>query len=37
MRTQIESLSLAQVENLAEALLDFQEIADLEAWLSQGV
>ncbi|MES1025704.1 DUF4351 domain-containing protein [Gloeocapsa sp. BRSZ] len=37
LRTQIESLSLAQVENLAEALLDFQDIADLEAWLSQGV
>ncbi|AFZ30780.1 hypothetical protein Glo7428_2261 [Gloeocapsa sp. PCC 7428] len=35
LRTQIESLSLEQVENLAEALLDFQHIADLEAWLSQ--
>ncbi|WP_228054456.1 Rpn family recombination-promoting nuclease/putative transposase [Gloeocapsopsis crepidinum] len=37
VRQQIESLSLEQLENLAEALLDFQQIADLEAWLHQGV
>lgn len=30
---QIETLSLEQIENLGEALLDFQEMADLEAWL----
>ncbi len=35
VRTQIASLSLEQTENLAEALLDFQQIVDLEAWLSQ--
>ena len=37
VRQQIETLSLAQVENLAEALLDFQNIVDLEAWLRQNV
>jgi hypothetical protein len=30
----IETLSLEQLENLGEALLDFQAIADLEAWFS---
>ena len=30
----IETLSLEQLENLAEALLDFQAIADLETWFS---
>jgi predicted transposase YdaD len=33
--TQITDLSLAQIESLAEALLDFQTIADLETWLEQ--
>lgn len=37
VQAQIETLSLEQVENLAEALLDFQDIADLEAWLRQCV
>lgn len=32
---QIETLSLEQIESLGEALLDFEVIADLEAWLSQ--
>jgi len=31
---QVESLSLEQLENLGEALLDFSSIADLDAWLS---
>ncbi|MBX9256954.1 Rpn family recombination-promoting nuclease/putative transposase [Desmonostoc muscorum CCALA 125] len=30
----IETLSLEQLENLGEALLDFQAIADLEAWFN---
>ncbi|NJK28264.1 MAG: DUF4351 domain-containing protein [Coleofasciculaceae cyanobacterium SM2_3_26] len=29
----IESLSIEQLEDLVEALLDFQSLADLEAWL----
>ena len=32
-RSQIESLSLEQLENLGEALLDFNSITDLQAWL----
>jgi predicted transposase YdaD len=32
-RIQIEQLSLPQLEALSEALLDFQTLADLEAWL----
>ncbi|ACC84159.1 DUF4351 domain-containing protein [Nostoc punctiforme] len=32
MLNRIETLSLEQLENLGEALLDFQAIADLEAW-----
>ncbi|PHJ64499.1 hypothetical protein VF03_28830, partial [Nostoc linckia z2] len=31
---QIQSLSLEQLENLGEALLDFQAIADLETWFN---
>jgi predicted transposase YdaD len=31
--TQIRSLSIAQLENLGEALLDFTGMADLELWL----
>jgi predicted transposase/invertase (TIGR01784 family) len=33
LSAQIATLSLAQIEALAEALLDFQLIADLETWL----
>ncbi|WP_338438728.1 DUF4351 domain-containing protein [Synechococcus elongatus] len=33
--TQIQGLTLEQVEELSEFLLDFKSIADLEAWLSQ--
>jgi predicted transposase YdaD len=32
--SQIQALSLEQVEALAEALLDFSTIADLEGWLN---
>nr|WP_230966671.1 DUF4351 domain-containing protein [Nostoc commune] len=31
----ITGLSIEQLENLGEALLDFSRIADLEAWLNQ--
>jgi predicted transposase YdaD len=31
----IQGLSIEQLENLGEALLDFSEVADLEAWLNQ--
>lgn len=31
---QVQQLSLAQLEALGEALLDFAELADLETWLS---
>jgi predicted transposase/invertase (TIGR01784 family) len=34
VRQQVESLSLEQLENLGEALLDFTSMADLNAWLS---
>ena len=33
LRTQVEALPLAQLENLGEALLDFSELADLQNWL----
>ncbi|MBD2437043.1 DUF4351 domain-containing protein [Nostoc sp. FACHB-110] len=32
---QIQKLSIEQLENLGEALLDFSNIADLETWLTQ--
>jgi Domain of unknown function (DUF4351) len=35
MRSQVQSLSLEQLEALGEALLDFTTPADLEAWLSE--
>ena len=35
VRQRIETLSLEQLENLGEALLDFQGMADLEAWFSR--
>jgi len=33
MRLQVQALSLPQLESLGEALLDFSEPADLDAWL----
>lgn len=33
VREQIETLSLEQLENLGEALLEFTSMADLQAWL----
>ena len=33
LQTQIQALSLFQLEELGEALLDFAAIADLAAWL----
>jgi hypothetical protein len=35
VRSQIDRLSLPQMESLAEALLDFEEIADLSQWLQE--
>ncbi|MEH2335164.1 MAG: DUF4351 domain-containing protein [Nostoc sp.] len=32
---QIQDLSIEQLENLGEALLDFSSVADLETWLNQ--
>ncbi|BDI18223.1 hypothetical protein ANSO36C_40250 [Nostoc cf. commune SO-36] len=32
---QIKGLSIEQLENLGEALLDFSNVADLETWLNQ--
>ncbi|WP_414550070.1 Rpn family recombination-promoting nuclease/putative transposase [Anabaena sp. CCY 0017] len=34
MREQVETLTLEQLENLGEALLDFTSLLDLEAWLA---
>ncbi|AFZ50645.1 DUF4351 domain-containing protein [Dactylococcopsis salina] len=34
-RDRVNSLSLEQLENLGEALLDFQGMGDLETWWSQ--
>jgi predicted transposase YdaD len=33
--SRIRGLSIEQLENLAEALLDFSEVSDLVAWLEQ--
>ena len=33
LQTQIEALSLAQLEDLGEALLEFSRPEDLESWL----
>jgi predicted transposase YdaD len=33
LRSQVEALSLAQIEALGEALLDFEELSDLVDWL----
>jgi flagellar biosynthesis/type III secretory pathway protein FliH len=35
LQQRIEQLQLVQLEDLAEELLDFFEVADLEAWLQQ--
>jgi predicted transposase YdaD len=32
-QSQVHALSLTQLENLGEALLDFTDIADFEQWL----
>lgn len=34
-RERVETLSLEQLENLGEALLDFTSMADLQAWLEE--
>ena len=31
----VQGLSIEQLENLGEALLDFSSVADLSAWLNQ--
>ena len=35
LQQRIEQLQLTQLEDLAEELLNFSEVADLEAWLQQ--
>jgi predicted transposase/invertase (TIGR01784 family) len=35
LQSQIESLSLSKINSLAEVLLDFSDLADLEEWLSR--
>jgi hypothetical protein len=35
LKSHIESLAIAQLEALGEALLDFSSLADLEAWLME--
>jgi predicted transposase/invertase (TIGR01784 family) len=35
--SQVQELSLEQIENLGEALLDFASVADLEKWLAQNI
>jgi predicted transposase YdaD len=35
VRLQIDGLSVAQLESLGEALLDFSNLSDLEAWLRE--
>jgi hypothetical protein len=32
---QVQGLSIEQLENLGEALLDFTTVADLETWFNQ--
>ena len=36
-QAQIKSLPIADIENLAEALLDFKGMEDLEIWLRENV
>ena len=35
IREQLQTLSLEQLENLGEALLDFTSLSDLQNWLAQ--
>ena len=35
LRSRIETLSLEQLENLGEALLDFSSLSNVEAWLAE--
>ncbi len=35
LKTKIEALTIAQLEDLGEALLDFASVTDLEEWLAQ--
>jgi hypothetical protein len=35
LRSHIDTLTLDQLNNLGEALLDFQTLNDLETWLAQ--
>jgi hypothetical protein len=35
LQVKIQALPLPVLENLGEALLDFSELADLEAWLKE--
>ena len=35
IRQRVENLSLEQLENLGEALLDFNSMTDLQAWLEE--
>jgi predicted transposase YdaD len=35
LRHRVEKLSVTQLEDLGEALLDFAKLADLKAWLQQ--
>ncbi len=37
MRSQIAALSLEQIESLGEALLDFNNVVDLENWLAEHI
>ncbi|KAM3092988.1 DUF4351 domain-containing protein [Phormidesmis sp. 146-35] len=37
VRSQIETLSIADLESLGEALLDFENLSDLETWLAINV
>ena len=33
LKAKVQALSIAELENLAEALLDFTSLADLDRWL----
>ncbi len=35
MKAKVENLSITQLEDLGEALLDFSQLADLETWLEE--
>ncbi|MGB3641426.1 MAG: DUF4351 domain-containing protein, partial [Rivularia sp. (in: cyanobacteria)] len=37
VRQQVEILSLEELENLGEALLDFSSMSDLQVWLEENV